>query len=292
MFRAAHISDLHLSKVSLSPFQFFSKRWVGNMNLLFKRRKIHKEEALDLLPELFSELKINYIFITGDISCTSQQQEFLKAENFFKKFMGIKTLFLPGNHDNYTKKSYKQKIFYNYFTNTKKEEDYPAKNFSLRTDGIEIHPLNDNWWYIGLDTTLATSILSSRGFFSHKIEENLKKVLSILPKDISIILANHFPFTQHISQRKRLQRASELRNLFQHFPQIKLYVNGHTHSHCVADLRNNNLPIVVDSGSCSHSKIGSWNLLEFSKTNCSITPYNWKNESWKESKEQRFSWDH
>ena len=71
MFRFAHISDLHLSKISLNPLQFFTKKCIGNINLLFIRKNLYKKSFLYQLPNLFKELDIEYVKITEYISSKS-----------------------------------------------------------------------------------------------------------------------------------------------------------------------------------------------------------------------------
>ena len=51
--RIAHISDLHFAKLSLNPFQIFSKRFIGNANSLLSRKKVFiPAQALRSPPSL------------------------------------------------------------------------------------------------------------------------------------------------------------------------------------------------------------------------------------------------
>lgn len=266
MLKIAHISDLHLWKIYYGLSQFFSKRWLGNINLIFFRKKRFCSEQLWLLPEIFKKLKIDYVFVSGDISSTSLVDEFLLGKKLYDelKKRGIKTLFVPGNHDSYTKSAYINKTFYQYFENTKGKSDI-EKKYSLKKDGVEAHFLENKWWYIGLDCCLATHLASSRGFFSPKIEKNLKNLLKMIPNHDFVILVNHFPFLMTKSPRKALKRANILKKLLKNHPNIKLFLHGHTHHHNIYDLRKKSLPIVLDSGSAAHNSIGKWNLIHLKK---------------------------
>ena len=83
MYKIAHISDLHISRITYNISQFFSKRFVGNFNLLLKRKKNFKEEILKELYEIFEKEKIDCIIVSGDLSSTSLKREFEEGRKFF-----------------------------------------------------------------------------------------------------------------------------------------------------------------------------------------------------------------
>lgn len=287
--KLAHISDLHFNALSLSPLQFFSKRWLGNLNLVLSRKKNFITDRLNSLIELFQSLGVEHVIISGDLSTTSYEKEFELASQFIKQFnaVGIEVLALPGNHDQYTQRAFKQRLFYQYFDAKFSEE----KAFNLRDHGVTATSLAPKWWFIALDTAIATSIVSSRGYFSPKTEAHLEELLALIPSDHNILLANHFPFFEQEGPRKSLGRAKALRDLVRRHPNIRLYLHGHTHRHCIADLRSNGFPIILDSGSTSHSKTGSWNFLDISPSGCEIKAYKWDPESpaqWSISKQSIF----
>lgn len=288
--RIAHISDLHLSKISLNPKHLFTKRWVGILNLIFSRRKIFCFDQVFKLLDLFKKENINLVIITGDLSSTSLKDEYLFAKSFIDKLKenNIKVLVIPGNHDIYTKRTDKKKIFYKTFENDREEQDYPFKNYSLKNDNIEVHPIIDNWYAVLLDTAISTSIISSRGYFSKNLEKKLKTTLKKFSPSDKIILVNHFPFFEHESPRKKLIRSHALRKIIQNNTNIKFYLHGHTHSHIVADLRENHLSIVLDSGCISHKEKGRWNLLNLNQDSCDVDVFQCDNADWKKIKEFHF----
>lgn len=275
--KLAHISDLHFVKPSWNPFQFFSKRWLGNLNLLFSRKNDFLPERLAPLPSLFRELGINHVIISGDVSTTSHKKEFEEAAKFVEKIEGMEVFTIPGNHDHYTRSSYRKKTFYNYFPG------------SLRDSGVAAKQIDSNWWIVTLDTALATSLISSRGKFSLELEAKLKEQLSFIPSHHNIILVNHFSFFQNDTPRRTLERGKELQALIQNYPNVKLYLHGHSHRHCIADLRPNNLPIILDSGSTPHRTLGSWNLIDISSKGCSIDVFVWK-EGWQKDRRVELTW--
>ncbi len=275
--KLAHISDLHFSSWDWSPAQFFSKRWLGNLNFLFGRRRIFSYDRLALLPALFKEKGISHVMITGDLSTTSSPAEFQKAKDFIHTLekQGLEVFCIPGNHDQYTREAYKKHLFYDYFP--AKWSDSP---YNLKEHGMTAKKLSEKWWFVGLDTALATSWFFSSGRFSEKIEKNLIEFLSKLPEGEQVILFNHFPFFQHESARKRLQRGNSLRQILEKFPQVKIYCHGHTHRQCLADLRASQLPIVLDSGSIVHRDRGTWHQLNLSPEKLITDIFTWKDEKW------------
>lgn len=284
MLKIAHISDLHLYKPSYGLLQFFSKRWLGNLNSFFLRQKHFQSGQLLLLPELFENLKVDYVVVSGDLSSTSLKDEFSLGLKIIEEFhkRGIKTFIVPGNHDHYTKKAHKRKVFYDFFTNRAK------KKYDLKKDGVEAVCLKNNWWLIGLDCTLATNLMSSRGVFSKEIEKNLLALLGEIPKEDSIILVNHFPFLK-AQKRKELLGSERLVKIIKESPNIKIYLHGHTHKDGIFDLRNEHLPIVLDSGSSAHNLLGKWNLLEIN-SNLKVSVFEWMNKKniWKKTLEKSF----
>lgn len=281
--RIAHLSDLHFSKICWGINQFFSKRWIGNFNFLLRRRKEFDYSQLEKLLPIFLEKKVQKVLISGDLSCTSLKEEFLKASFFtdLLKNHGIETIILPGNHDHYTKKDHRKKTFYDFFASQS------APN-SLKKDRLEVIPLGASWWMIGLDTTLSTHLFSCKGKFPIELEQKLEETLELLPKEANIILANHFPIL--LKSDRSLQREEALVSILKRHPKIQLYLHGHTHHRRISDYRNLGLPIVSDSGSAAHRFKGSWNLIDCSENSFSISPYLWENESWAPENNTPITW--
>lgn len=283
-FRLAHISDLHFFDNAVHWKDMFSKRALGHLNATLFRKNIHSEEPLLQIPELFKALDLDGVVITGDISSTSQIQEFEKAKQWLQQFPELKTFIVPGNHDAYTKKSFREKACFQTLSFNEKGIG------SLQEDGLELHHIFENWWLILLDTAVPTAFFSSGGLFSKKLEEKLSYLLSHLDQNQSIILASHFPIV-NCSWRKKLFRSSKLLEICKKHPHIKLYLHGHLHSSALVDLREENLPICIDSGSLSHKDKGGWNFLEFNTSNAfSYKQYLWQNDSWKINTESSFQW--
>lgn len=296
LLRLAHISDLHFSKITWSPSQFLSKRWLGNLNLLLTRKRAFAAEDLTTLFPIFHERKVDVVLVTGDLSSTSQKEEFTLARDFIDSLRQekFKVFTLPGNHDHYTKSAYKHKLFYDFFDATYPSSTESLPALSLKEDGIAVTQLCEGWSLFALDTALATSLLSSNGYFSFELEQKLEHALKELPEGQQVILINHFPIFSNESHRKSLLRREALVKLLERFPKIKLFLHGHTHRHCIADLRSSNLPIILDSGSAAQKEGGTWNLIDLTPQGCNIEVF--KNvsgdgfSSWEPASTSHFKW--
>lgn len=256
--KIAHISDLHLVKRSWNPIQFFSKRWLGNLNSLFIRRKDFDYRKLEKLPSYFQSHGVSHVIISGDLTTTADTPEFELARGFTTSLekAGLEVICIPGNHDHYTRAAYRNRTFYNYFSST---WDSSLK-WNLITDGVTAKKLCPGWWIVGLDTACSTSWVYSTGYFHPRIEKALDELLTTLPENI--LLVNHFPFFQHESKRKVLLRGPSLQQLIEKYPQVKIYCHGHTHRRCIAPLHASGLPLILDPGSTTHRSNDGWHLIE------------------------------
>lgn len=285
MLRFAHISDLHFPYLSLSPLQFFSKRWLGNLNYLLQRRQTfdHKERLPKLLS-FFKEQGVTHVIISGDLSITSHPEEFKQAASFVHDLQhsGLTTIAIPGNHDHYTSHAYHHKIFYRYFSDRHEEK----AEWNLKDHQVSLTQLKPHLWAVSLDTATATSMLSAQGTFSEKIEMHLCQVLSQIPKEDQIILINHFPFFKSDSPKNGLIRGDALRKVIEKHPNILLYLHGHTHRQIIADLRPNQLPIISDPGSTPHIA-GACHLIQIDQEKVAIDVCRFEKE-WKCATRHRF----
>lgn len=256
--RFAHLSDPHFSLITLSPKNFLSKRWMGMLNLALFRRNSYKTHHLKNLPPLMLNLDIDHVFITGDFTSTSLDAEFRLGQEFAHSF-SQPTLTLPGNHDAYTKKSELEHTYYKYF---------PSEQ--LEKTRVEKHPLKENWWWVGLDCARANSLLKSNGCFYPEMEQPLHHTLQSIPKDHSIILANHFPLFPSGRPSHDTERGEQLAELLKQYPNVKLYIHGHDHEPYIIDQRKEGYPLTLNAGSCAHQPDGTFYVVELDNNSCIV----------------------
>jgi len=267
-----HISDLHFCNISKNPFQIFSKRFLGTVNHLINRRYAHDPKiCYEFIDKLESS---DVVLISGDFTTTSFTKEFSESIKFLKTLVdkGIKVLAIPGNHDQYTKATYKRGDFYRYlgpYIPMKSDDGLP---FHLEKDGLAaIHLANDTYMVL-LDTAIYSSYIQSTGEFSKNLEKNLIDLLSML-KGKRILMANHYPLFLSKSPRHSLKRREALQRILELHTNVEMYLHGHTHVLSLADLRESNLPIVIDAGSLSYTKRSSYNHIQISESSYVVKSY-------------------
>src|SRR5438034_11617851 len=107
MFVLAHLSDPHLAPLPrLRPLELLSKRGLGYINWLRKRRSIHRA---DMLAALVADLKArapHHIAVTGDLINLSLSSEFAPARDWLGALGDPRDVtVVPGNHDSYVRKA-------------------------------------------------------------------------------------------------------------------------------------------------------------------------------------------
>lgn len=289
-FRIAHFSDLHFGTVSYNPLQIFSKRLLGNVNLLISRQWNHFPDRVRTLIEFFKKQHVGHVVIAGDVSTTSLDAEFSIAKELVDRFKenGIEIFCIPGNHDCYTGGAERSRRFYNYFP-----KHFGNDCFNFLDHRVSHKHLFGKWWLVGLDQAIATSHFSSQGRFDEECEKFLCEALSSIPSDHHILLTGHFPLFNNDPPRKSLIGANRLLDLIKRFPNIRFYLHGHSHRHSIVDLRSSQLPIILDSGSVSHHREGTWNLLDLNEERVHLSSFKYAHretspDRWKIFKEHSF----
>jgi 3',5'-cyclic AMP phosphodiesterase CpdA len=288
LFKLAHLSDLHFSSLGFSLKSLFTKESIGNLNLLLHRKNTHRPIEVGALIKAFQQEHITHVIISGDLSTTSSEKEFIKAKEFISLLEQERfTVFvIPGNHDNYTKYSDKNKVFYHHF----KPTIQPLLGYELKSQGAAAHYLGDQVWLVFIDTTEPAPFYRSTGHFNDDCHQHLSHLLQAIPSSDLVVLINHFPLQDIETKRRRLIGSERLQETLKKHPNVRLYLHGHTHRPLVQDLRGANLPIVSDSGSLSHSKKGSWNSLEIYPQSCQITNFRQQAGFWAPYKNYFYTW--
>ena len=105
MFLLAHISDVHLAPLpSPALGDLMSKRGLGYLNWLRKRRAIHRPEVLAAIVTDLNAQQPDHVAVTGDLVNLSLSNEFGPARAWLDAFGSPhETTFVPGNHDAYVR---------------------------------------------------------------------------------------------------------------------------------------------------------------------------------------------
>lgn len=294
--KIAHISDLHFAHLTLSPSQFFSKRWIGNFNLLLNRGRKFSILPLLELAHLFHELQVKVVIVSGDLSTTAQAKEFEAAAEFLEtlRAAGMEILLIPGNHDNYTRQAYRTQFFYRTFDRLIERMRAPGIDVSLAHNRVMVSELGKGWWYVGIDSTLATPPFNAKGIFPPELEHTLEEVLRQIPPSGQIVMANHFPLLPTPLPRHNLERSEALRALLVQWPNVRLYLHGHIHQQSIRDLRPIGLPLILNSGSCGIKGNSTCHVIDLHSESCEVEVYHFHREPgvWDLRRKSTFDWSH
>lgn len=275
--KIAHLSDIHFFHLKFDLKSIFSKSLLGNFNYLINRKKDHVPIDVFKLPKILKEMGVTDVIYSGDITTTSNEEEYQMGQAFVEELINLdlKLHIIPGNHDNYTKASYKEKRFYKYI----------PVNKALEKEGVFVSDLGEGYKLVSLDTTLATPLWSSQGLFSKELEKTLLKHLDSFDPDQNIILLNHFPAHKNERPiRHQMKRRERLYHILKCFSNIKLYLFGHTHKSEAIEEG----PLMLNSGSLTLTKNGSFHIYDLTKDNIEVVQYQHIDQKWSEVKKKNF----
>ncbi len=209
--KIAHISDLHFFFPYPSS-HLFGISLIGYINAFLRRRNFFITKYLDDCIASLIRDEIEILIITGDFTTTADPKEFLMAKDFLQKVSdaGIKVHAIPGNHDTYTKESFKSKMFYS------------RLDILPKLSAEKIHP---KWDLILLDNTILNKPFRANGSFQLEQKEQLEKILENCK---NVIIANHFPFIDKLTHHN-LFNSKALKKILKKHHGTVIYLCGHTH---------------------------------------------------------------
>ncbi|MGE3854884.1 MAG: metallophosphoesterase [Planctomycetota bacterium] len=99
--RLALISDPHIWRLGVWPWQLVGKRAVGWLNLVTNRRKHFSNAGFPAALQRATELGAGLVVVNGDLTQTALPSEFRAAERILAA-CDLPAAIVPGNHDRYT----------------------------------------------------------------------------------------------------------------------------------------------------------------------------------------------
>lgn len=216
----AHLSDIHLAPLPQPAIaELISKRGLGYLNWLRKRRDIHRP---DVLAGVVADLKAqqpDQIAVTGDLVNLSLTSEFAPARAWLEALGDPRgTTFVPGNHDAYVRS-----------VATRAIEDWADY---MRGDAGESFPFvrrRGRVALVGLSTSLPTLPLAATGRLGKEQLSKLGGVLDSLKREelFRVILIHHPPIPG-VNRFRRLHDAPALREVLRKHG-AELVLHGHLH---------------------------------------------------------------
>ena len=220
MFVLAHISDVHLAPLpSINPLELISKRGLGFLNWLRKRRGIHRREVLDAVVADLKAQTYDHIAFTGDLVNLSLTNEFAPARAWLERLgPPDRVTFVPGNHDTYVRAILGE----------------PERHWGdyMRGDAGESFPFvrkRGNVAIVGLSTSLPTLPLAATGRLHSGQLDKLGPILDALGREgLFRVIMIHHPPVQDAHHFRRLVDAVELREVLRKHG-AELVLHGHHH---------------------------------------------------------------
>ena len=247
LVRLFHLSDLHTCKVSYRYGDWLSKRGLGQLNILLRRRWRHKLDIAYRAIDEIAKNKPDAIIVTGDITSTSLDDEFMLGKKWLSALedIGCAVYCIPGNHDRYIPSAI------NSF-----EKHICAKPFPRVETLLGGTPL------LLIDEASPQALFNSGGYID---EEKLLEIKNAIPSnDKPLICASHFPLLSKEGKaetgKRSLRNASELLELLKRDGET-LYLHGHSHYPHFQKANNNTW--LLDSGSVSKVGSGAFQEIEF-----------------------------
>jgi 3',5'-cyclic AMP phosphodiesterase CpdA len=220
MFVLAHLSDPHLAPLpTIHPLELLSKRGLGFLNWLRKRRSIHRPEVLATLVADLKARAPSHIAVTGDLVNLSLSNEFAPARAWLERLGGpSEVTVVPGNRDAYVRAA----------------ADFALSDWGdyMRGDNGESFPFvrrRGPLTLIGLSTSLPTLPFAATGRLHGDQLSRLGELLAALGREnaFRVVLIHHPPMAG-ANYFRRLADADALRELLrQHGAELVLH--GHHH---------------------------------------------------------------
>ncbi len=114
--RVAHITDVHVL-VPPRPRELLSKRLIGSANLYLLGRRAHftAEVQAALVRDVAAQAPDGLI-CTGDLSAQATERELEAARTLLEPLLSAQpSALIPGNHDTYTRRAYRERRLERYF---------------------------------------------------------------------------------------------------------------------------------------------------------------------------------
>jgi 3',5'-cyclic AMP phosphodiesterase CpdA len=241
--RIAHFSDVHLLSLKGARWiDFFSKRWIGGLNLLTSRSRHHHAAIFDAMVEDFNRGGVDHLIATGDITNVALESEFAYARTKFDAIdlgPGEVTV-IPGNHDAYVEKG--REHFEAYFVDYFRSDAGFDEDHSWPSVRIRGHVA-----VIALSTSLQTPWFTCWGRVGDDQLARLEAVLSDprLAGKLRVVAIHHPPAGERARRKNRgLRDQSDFAAILERAG-AELVLHGHEHEDLYEELAGPDGPIPV-----------------------------------------------
>lgn len=220
--RLALIGDIHHYRLDLKWRDLFSKRVLGQTNLWLNRRHRFNHGILAPLLDRVAAVEPTHIVLTGDVTTTSLDNEFLDVARYLKPLSDrYPTLLVPGNHDRYT------------FASKRSRRIERLMEHLLPRAFPHFSSLGSRWYLLGLDGA-RPRVFDARGQLGEVQLQRTAEHLSALREGDGLVVACHYPLGSPpdalpVTPDHQLAEARALTRMLHDCPARIVYLHGHIH---------------------------------------------------------------
>ena len=217
-----HLTDFHFWEIELNPLRLLNKRFLGNANVVYRRRREFVTANAEPFADQAIATGIKHALLSGDFSSTATDRELAQGAEFVRYLVqrGVAVTVLPGNHDVYTFESVRRRRFEKYFGEWLPPSGIPhIVRLPGGTPVLLVPTVCPNW-------------LSSEGRITDIEVEAVAAHLDACAAPL--IVCGHYPVLAKTNgyqskPSRRLRNADALRNALGRSGKRILYVSGHVH---------------------------------------------------------------
>lgn len=221
--KVLHITDLHFWKVVTNPLHLLNKRFLGNVNVIVRRRhEFHMENARPYIDAL-QATGITTLLLGGDYTSTAHEDEFRLARTFVDELTarGFKIIAIPGNHDVYTFESVRARRYRQYLGDFGPGERLPCRVVLPGGTPLVLAP------------TVCANVLSSAGRIGAADAEAVRDLITHAPRG-PVLVMGHYPVLHEThayrsTPSRQLRHAELLHAALGDTGRHVLYLAGHVH---------------------------------------------------------------
>lgn len=241
-----HISDLHFPvAVSVSRLGF-SKRLIGYLNFVLRRKKLHPIEAAELMVERIRNEQYDLLIVSGDITNVGHDYEFSEARRILSPILNERSFVIPGNHDRYVPDSvYPSDLFFRHFeefAGTPVPGSIPDYLRTAKIGGITV---------VGMDSNSPRGMVDASGEISPSALKKYSEYIKSLNEPY-ILTAHHPvwnpPEKQESIYHKLLNREEFLTEIRKNPPVA--YFHGHVHTNWIRK-KDSAIPFLISNAASS-----------------------------------------
>ena len=228
-FTLIHVSDLHFHALPRWPGHWLTKRGVGALNLLLRRRWQFPPERARRLVRQIEALPWDHLVVSGDLTQLGLRREFQLARQAMAPWLvrgPEQVTIIPGNHDRYTARDVAPGPFDEHF----------GRFAPQGRDRFSAKRLNDRWWLAAWDSAVPRPVFEAGGRVAEETLRATERWLASLPSGARVVLTNHYPLHfpdyHHPHAFHELENLAEVRAWIARQP-IEVYLHGHVHHNWV-----------------------------------------------------------